>query len=100
MKQFTEDDLNDAWDRVGQTPDGRKIRNSLQIIVMTTTARTSDLGALAAFEGRRSLAAELIAKLDQSVGETDVGSPVPESVVVVAGAQRQPVPQRGAQRRR
>ena len=60
--------IKDAWDRVARTPDGLVIYRHLQRLRM---GLATDLSALPLFEGRRSLAADLMAFMSEGVAEND-----------------------------
>ena len=58
----------EAWDRVARTPDGLVIYRHLQRI---RQALATDMSALPAFEGRRSLAADLMAFMSDGIRDYD-----------------------------
>jgi hypothetical protein len=58
----------DAWDRLARTPDGLVIYRHLQRI---RQALATDMSALPAFEGRRSLAADLMAFMSDGIRDYD-----------------------------
>jgi hypothetical protein len=62
-------DIQEAWDRIARTPDGLLIYRHLQRIVMGTAG--PDDGALPRLEGRRRLAADLMAYMAEGVAEND-----------------------------
>jgi hypothetical protein len=62
-------DIKDAWDRVARTTDGLLIYRHLQRIVMGTAG--PDDGALPRLEGRRRLAADLMAYMAEGIAEND-----------------------------
>ena len=63
------DDIKDAWDRIARTPDGLLIYRHLQRIVMGTAG--PDDGALPRLEGRRRLAADLMAYMAEGIADND-----------------------------
>jgi hypothetical protein len=60
--------IKDAWDRIARTPDGLVIYRHLQRLRM---GLATDMSALQTFEGRRSLAADLMAFMSEGVAEND-----------------------------
>ena len=62
------DRIKDAWDRIARTADGLVIYRHLQRLRM---GLATDLSALPLFEGRRSLAADLMAFMSEGVAEND-----------------------------
>jgi len=58
----------EAWDRVARTPEGLVIYRHLQRI---RQALATDMSALPAFEGRRSLAADLMAFMSDGIRDYD-----------------------------
>ena len=81
--------IKDAWDRVARTRDGLTIYRHLQKLRM---GLATDLSALPQFEGRRSLAADLMAYMAEGVAENDracitfaVAKPTPVSANRGAG---------------
>src|SRR5215469_18109043 len=58
----------DAWDRLARTPDGLVIYRHLQRI---RQALATDMSALPTFEGRRSLAADLMAFMSDGIRDYD-----------------------------
>jgi hypothetical protein len=62
-------DIKDAWDRIARTPDGLLIYRHLQRILMGTAG--PDDGALPRLEGRRRLAADLMAYMAEGVQQND-----------------------------
>ena len=83
-------DIKDAWDRIARTPDGLLIYRHLQRIVMGTAG--PDDSALPRLEGRRRLAADLMAYMSEGVAENDrasvtfaVAKPVPSTGTRGAG---------------
>ena len=60
--------IKDAWDRIARTADGLVIYRHLQRLRM---GLATDMGALPLFEGRRSLAADLMAFMSEGVAEND-----------------------------
>ena len=62
-------DIAEAWDRIARTPDGLLIYRHLQRIVMGTAG--PDDSALPRLEGRRRLAADLMAYMSEGVAEND-----------------------------
>jgi hypothetical protein len=60
--------VKDAWDRIARTPDGLVIYRHLQRLRM---GLATDMSALPAFEGRRSLAADLMAFMSEGIAEND-----------------------------
>ena len=62
-------DIQEAWDRVARTQDGLIIYRHLQRILMGTA--NADDSALPRLEGRRRLAADLMAFMSEGVAEND-----------------------------
>ena len=62
-------DIKEAWDRIARTPDGLVIYRHLQRIVMGTAG--PDDGALPRLEGRRRLAADLMAYMAEGIADND-----------------------------
>ena len=62
-------DIKDAWDRIARTPDGLLIYRHLQRIVMGTAG--PDDSALPRLEGRRRLAADLMAFMSDGIADND-----------------------------
>jgi len=62
-------DIAEAWDRIARTPDGLIIYRHLQRIRMGLAP--TDLSALPVFEGRRSLAADLMAFMSEGIADND-----------------------------
>jgi hypothetical protein len=60
-------DIAEAWDRVARTPDGLLIYRHLQRIVMGTAGPEDS--ALPRLEGRRRLAADLMAYMAEGISE-------------------------------
>jgi hypothetical protein len=60
--------IKDAWDRVARSADGVVIYRHLQRI---RQALATDMSALPAFEGRRSLAADLMAFMSDGIRDYD-----------------------------
>jgi hypothetical protein len=83
-------DIKEAWDRIARTPDGLVIYRHLQRIVMGTAG--PDDGALPRLEGRRRLAADLMAYMAEGIADNDracitfaVAKPVPTTGTRGAG---------------
>jgi hypothetical protein len=83
-------DIKDAWDRIARTSDGLLIYRHLQRIVMGTAG--PDDSALPRLEGRRRLAADLMAFMSEGIAENDracvtfaVAKPAPTSATRGAG---------------
>ena len=83
-------DIQEAWDRVARTSDGLVIYRHLQRIVMGTAG--PDDGALPRLEGRRKLAADLMAYMAEGIADNDrtcitfaVAKPVPTTGTRGAG---------------
>ena len=81
--------IKDAWDRVARTPDGLVIYRHLQRLRL---GLATDMSALPQFEGRRSLAADLMAYMAEGIAENDracvtfaVAKPAPVSGTRGAG---------------
>ena len=62
-------DIAQAWDRVARTQDGLIIYRHLQRILMGTA--NSDDSALPRLEGRRRLAADLMAYMAEGIADND-----------------------------
>ena len=62
-------DIQEAWDRVARTQDGLIIYRHLQRILMGTA--NSDDSALPRLEGRRRLAADLMAYMAEGIADND-----------------------------
>jgi len=62
-------DIKDAWDRIARTPDGLLIYRHLQRILMGTAGL--DDSALPRLEGRRRLAADLMAFMSEGIADND-----------------------------
>ena len=84
-------DIQEAWDRVARTSDGLVIYRHLQRIVMGTAGPEDS--ALPRLEGRRRLAADLMAYMAEGIADNDracvtfaVAKPV--AVTVTRGAGR------------
>ena len=60
-------DIAEAWDRIARTADGLLVYRHLQRIVMGTAG--PDDGALPRLEGRRRLAADLMAYMAEGISE-------------------------------
>jgi hypothetical protein len=83
-------DIQEAWDRVARTQDGLIIYRHLQRILMGTA--NADDSALPRLEGRRRLAADLMAFMSEGIAENDracvtfaVAKPVPTTATRGAG---------------
>ena len=83
-------DIAEAWDRVARTPDGLLIYRHLQRIVMGTAGPEDS--ALPRLEGRRRLAADLMAYMAEGIANNDrscvtfaVAKPVPTTSTRGAG---------------
>jgi hypothetical protein len=83
-------DIQEAWDRIARTPDGLIIYRHLQRIVMGTAGPEDS--ALPRLEGRRRLAADLMAYMAEGIQTNDracvtfaVAKPVPTSSTRGAG---------------
>ena len=63
--------IQEAWDRIARTQDGLIVYRHLQRIRLGIVTAMNDLGALPYFEGRRSLAADLMAFMSESIAEND-----------------------------
>jgi len=63
--------IKDAWDRIARTQDGVIAYRHLQRIRLGIVTATADLGALQINEGRRSLAADLMAFMAEGVADND-----------------------------
>jgi hypothetical protein len=64
-------DLKEAWDRVARTPDGLTIYRHLQRIRLGLAPDNVADSALPRLEGRRSLAADLMAFMAAGIGDND-----------------------------
>jgi len=64
-------DFQQAWDRVARTHDGLVIYRHLQRVVMGLAPADIHERALPHFEGRRSLAADLMAFMSEGIAEND-----------------------------
>src|SRR6516225_6479060 len=62
-------DVVEAWDRIARTQDGLIIYRHLQRILMGTAS--SDDSALPRLEGRRRLAADLMAFMSEGIADND-----------------------------
>src|SRR6516162_4595459 len=83
-------DIAQAWDRIARTQDGLIIYRHLQRILMGTA--NADDSALPRLEGRRRLAADLMAFMSEGIAENDracitfaVAKPVPATATRGAG---------------
>src|SRR6516164_9887792 len=83
-------DIQEAWDRVARSPDGLLIYRHLQRIVMGTAGPADS--ALPRLEGRRRLAADLMAYMAEGIADNDracvtfaVAKPVPTTGTRGAG---------------
>jgi hypothetical protein len=64
--EFANKDFVEAWDRIARTADGQMIYRHLQVIRHGIFAGEGG-GALRRFEGRRSLAADLMAHMAKGI---------------------------------
>lgn len=70
MMELDNKELREAWDRVARTSDGLTIYRHLQKVCLEK-APSIDGGALPFFEGRRSLAFDLMANMSEGIGDND-----------------------------
>ena len=63
--------VKDAWDRIARTQDGIIAYRHLQRIRLGIAPARIDHGALQMLEGRRSLAADLMAFMSEGIAEND-----------------------------
>jgi hypothetical protein len=71
MVELENKDLEEAWDRVARTPDGLIIYRHLQRIRLGLAPDNAPDSALPLLEGRRSLAAYLMAFMTEGIGVND-----------------------------
>lgn len=62
--------IAEAWDRIARTPDGQIVYRHLQRLRLGLATDLKS-GALRAFEGRRSLAADLMAYMAEGISQSD-----------------------------
>ena len=98
---ITDDDIAQAWARIARTDDGRLIYVGLQKILCGVAAAADD-GTLRENNGRRMFAAELMAKMAESIEASASGGSKPNERPVVFAIQRPAIVARrriGAERR-
>ena len=66
-RQFTDEEIAQAWARFGKSPDGKIARRRLIHRLLTLPPSSNDLGALAVDKGERNFAAILITLMDAEV---------------------------------
>lgn len=69
-EEIASDDIKQAWDRIARTADGQVIYRHFQKIRLGL-APDMGSGALRRFEGRRSLAADLMAYMAEGIADSD-----------------------------
>jgi hypothetical protein len=70
-EQIDIEQIKQAWDRVARTADGQVIYRHLQRIRMGLAPENVPDSALPRLEGRRSLAADLMAFMSEGIAEND-----------------------------
>jgi hypothetical protein len=68
MMEIDTEQIKEAWDRIARTSDGLVVYRHLQRLRL---GLATDYSALPHFEGRRSLAADLMALMADGIGEND-----------------------------
>ena len=86
------DELKDAWDRIARTRDGLTVYRHLQRVRLGLAPDNVPDSALPRLEGRRSLAADLMAFMAEGIAENDracitfaIAKPVPVGATRGAG---------------
>ena len=70
MNEINNKDIEEAWDRIARTADGQIAYRHLQKVRMGLPPAMDD-GALRHSEGRRSLAADLMAYMAEGIADSD-----------------------------